>query len=75
MAEDKSQIQGNTVIKTIKSVHKELEDSQEIQYSAATFNPFSAVNRKTQETKIRKVYKENDAITANTKGEGIASEL
>jgi len=73
--EDYSHVKGNTVIKTIKSPHKELTDSQEIQYSTATFNPFSAVNRKTQEAKISKVYKENDSITSDTKGEGLASEL
>lgn len=75
MAEEKAQISGNTIIKNVKNKHKELADSQEIQYSSATFNPFSAINRKTQEAKIQKVYLENDSVTHNTKGDGIASEL
>merc|ERR1712046_480311 len=50
-------------------------DSQEIEYSAATFNPFSQDNIKTQESKMQKIYKENDAVMERTRGSGRASNL
>lgn len=72
--EVRTQVKGNTIIKTIKGEVQDLE-SQEIEYSSATFNPFSAENRKTQESKMQKVYKENDAVTESTRGGGRASDL
>lgn len=47
-AEAKTQVKGNTIIRTIKGEFQD-RDTQEIEYSSATFNPFSAENRKVQE--------------------------
>ena len=73
-AEAKSHVKGNTIVKTIKGEILD-RDTQEIEYSSATFNPFSAENRRTQETDIQKVLKENDAVTQSTRGGGRASHL
>lgn len=50
-AETKSDIKGNTIIRTIKGEFAD-RDTQEITYSSATFNPFSAENRRAQERKM-----------------------
>jgi hypothetical protein len=73
-AEALSEVKGNTIIRTIKGASPD-RDAQEVEYSSATFNPFSADNRKTQESKLPKTYKERDAVTESTRGGGRASPL
>lgn len=67
-------MKGNTIIKTIEGV-VEGHDTTQIEYSSATFNPFSPINRKAQEAKKPKIIIENDAVTESTKGGGRASYL
>ena len=52
---------GNTKIRTIPGKH-DMDDLQEVTYSAQTFNPFDQLNIRTQERKIRKLYIETDNI-------------
>ena len=65
---------GNTVIRNIKGRVEDL-NSQEIEYSTATFNPFSVENVRNANKKITKVYKENDGVTMETIGKGKASNM
>lgn len=65
---------GNTVIRNIKGRVEDF-NSQEIEYSTATFNPFSVENVRAANKKITKVYKENDAVTQETIGKGSPSNL
>lgn len=65
-----SQKKGNTIIRTIKGSHEEL-NYQEISYSPKTFNPFDRLNIKTQEGNISKVYLEKDNIGEDSSDEGL----
>ena len=65
-----TQNKGNTIIRTIKGAHAEL-NYQEIEYSPKTFNPFDRLNIKTQEGNIQKVYLEKDNVGDDSSDEGL----
>lgn len=50
---------GTTTVRVLPG-HTEIDNLQEVEYSPYTFNPFDAVNIRTAEKNLRKVYIERD---------------